>query len=210
MTDRICTTQTQHAAPSLRRPPLAVLIGVSLVSILVTLTLVEIALRIYIDNLTPERRQPTGTALLKDIPGSERIYGLTPRLPPPTRINSFGFRGPEIALTKPSGVFRILMLGDSITYGNAVDWDQTFSYQLQQLLNDQGSSMRFEVLNLGVSGYNSRQELASLRELGMQFAPDLVVLNVCLNDSDPPKHLYGIALKNETSIKGWSDLNFRT
>jgi lysophospholipase L1-like esterase len=70
--------------------------------------------------------------------------------------------------------------------------------------------LRFEVLNTGVSGYNTRQELATLREIGLRLAPDVIVLNVCLNDSDPVKQLYGVALKNETKVSGWADVNLRT
>ena len=102
------------------------------------------------------------------------------------------------------------MLGDSITFGNSVAWDQTFSYVLQQQLNERAGRRAFEVLNLGVSGYNTAQELATLRELGLNFSPDLIVLNVCLNDSDPIKTMSAIGLRNEVGLRDSGDINFRT
>lgn len=178
---------------------------------MVTLAVIEIGLRFYVDHLAPERRQPeSAVSVLRSLPGSGRVYGLRPGIAPPIGINSLGFRGPDVSRAKPAGVFRILMLGDSITYGNSVQWDQTFSWRLEEQLNRRDTGLRFEVLNLGVSGYNTRQELAALRELGLQLDPDLIVLNVCLNDSDPEKEMYGIALKNRTQIRSWSDINIRT
>lgn len=181
-----------------------------LFSILLTLALAEFGLRIYIDNFALGRNLANSPRLLLQIPGSERIYGMVPNLPPPVGTNSLGFRGREFAAEKPAGTFRVLMLGDSITFGNSVSWDETFSHQLEEQLNASATGMRFEVLNTGVSGYNTRQELATLREIGLGLAPDIIVLNVCLNDSDPVKQLYGVALKNETTVSGWSDVNVRT
>jgi lysophospholipase L1-like esterase len=115
-----------------------------------------------------------------------------------------------VELVKPAGVRRIVMLGDSITFGNSVAWNETFSYVLQQLLNGQAGKTTYEVLNLGVSGYNTTQELATLRDLGLKFSPDLIILNVCLNDSDPTKTVAAIGLKNEVGIRDSGDINLRT
>lgn len=50
--------------------------------------------------------------------------------------NEFGFRGPNRALDKPDGVFRILVLGDSYTYGLGVANDETYCRVLENLLNE--------------------------------------------------------------------------
>ena len=129
---------------------------------------------------------------------------------PPISSNTFGFRGEEITLDKGQNTFRIIMLGDSITFGNGVAWNETFSYHLQTMFNDSYRSLKFEVLNFGVSGYNTKQELAILRELGLKLDPDIVVLNVSLNDSDPVKKVGAHGLSNKTTISKLSDINVRT
>jgi lysophospholipase L1-like esterase len=94
-------------------------------------------------------------------------------------INSYGFRGPEPTLEVNSG-YRILALGDSITFGIKLGVEETFASQLQQLLDPNKKTM--EVFNLGVNGYDTLQEVAALEEQGLRFHPDLVVVAYCLND----------------------------
>jgi lysophospholipase L1-like esterase len=117
------------------------------------------------------------------LPDSARAYALRPGLGPPFGTNAHGFRGEPVDVAKPAGVRRIVMLGDSITFGNSVAWNQTFSYVLQQILNERAGRREFEVLNLGVSGYNTAGSSYAARARP-QFSPDVIVLNVCLNDSD--------------------------
>jgi lysophospholipase L1-like esterase len=182
----------------------------ALISVALFLVLLEAGLRILVRVFQNEQTRTEFRIAIEALPQSERVYGLRANVPEPFVTNSYGFRGPEVPVKKPPSVFRILMLGDSITYGNAVAWNETFSHFLEQELNAAGAETRFEVLNLGVSGYNTRQELATLRQLGLQFAPDLVVLNVCLNDSDPVKEIVRSGLRNRTSIHRLSDINLRT
>jgi len=181
-----------------------------MLSILITLGGLELLLRAYVLVSIATKPEPADSAVIRDLPGSPRVYGLTPDLPPPVRTNDHGFRGEAVAVSKPPGVRRIVMLGDSITFGNGVAWNQTFSWILQENLNRAASGRSYEVLNLGVTGYNTAQELATLRELGLQFSPDLIVLNVCLNDSDGILSLTNLGLKNDTTIRHLGDVNFRT
>jgi lysophospholipase L1-like esterase len=71
-------------------------------------------------------------------------------------------------------------LGDSITFGNDLPYEDTFSFQLQQRLFAEGREL--EVLNFGVGGYDTLQEVASLEIRGLKYHPDLVVVAYCLND----------------------------
>jgi hypothetical protein len=90
------------------------------------------------------------------------------------KANSQGFRDREHSLEKPEGVFRMLVLGDSITQGLGVrDDEAVFTSVLERELNER-SDGRFEVLNFGVSGYNTQQEVETLRQKGLDYAPDLV------------------------------------
>lgn len=184
---------------------LAIFIG-----ILLSIAAMEFLLRLYVNAASVETTQAAEAGAVVLLPDSERVYALRPGMGPPLSTNGYGFRGEPVDVVKPPGVRRIVMLGDSITFGNSVPWTQTFSFVLQQLLNQQAGRREFEVLNLGVSGYNTGQELATLRELGLRFSPDLIVLNVCLNDSDPVKTLSAIGLVNEVGIQEPGDVNLRT
>lgn len=98
------------------------------------------------------------------------------------RANSLGFRDREHAIQKPKGVFRIIVLGDSIVQGFGIENDEDlFTSVLSRLLIETGRKV--EVFNFGVSGYNTQQEVETLREKGLQFQPDLVVVTYCLNDT---------------------------
>jgi GDSL-like Lipase/Acylhydrolase family len=101
-----------------------------------------------------------------------------------TRISSAGLRDKEYARPKPSGVFRILIVGDSIAYGFGLPQSDALSEQLEDLLQSYQSPplSRFEVLNLGVSGYNIDQVVENVRARAAHWQPDLIVYAYCLND----------------------------
>jgi hypothetical protein len=85
--------------------------------------------------------------------------------------NSLGLRGrQERPYENPAGVRRVVVLGDSFTFGEDVSDDETFCQRLEQLLPGT------EVLNLGVHGYGHDQMLLYLREEGVKYRPDLVLL----------------------------------
>lgn len=97
-------------------------------------------------------------------------------------INSAGFRDREFARAKPPGVFRIVAVGDSVTFGKAKSPEGSWPKALERLLNERGGSTRFEVLNLGVTGYNALQIAERLHTLGLSYQPDLVLYGYVLND----------------------------
>ncbi len=99
------------------------------------------------------------------------------------RINSAGFRDVEHSLGKPDGCFRIVVLGDSITAGVGVeDLEAVFPRRLERLLNDRGGDVSYEVINLGVGGYHTLQEVETLLVTGLRYRPDHVVIAFCVND----------------------------
>ncbi len=103
----------------------------------------------------------------------------------PIQTNSLGLRDKEYEIPKPEGVIRVLVLGDSITYGFGVRAEETYAKQLEQILNESCESLTFEVINAGVSGYNIHQELAYLRDRGLELEPDFVILTFVHNDIEP-------------------------
>ncbi len=95
--------------------------------------------------------------------------------------NSLGYRDVEHAVAKPPGVYRIVVLGDSIAAGLRVDrFEDTFPPLLGRLLTAEG--LRTEVVSFAVSGYNTQQEVETLREKGLRYQPDLVLLEYSLGN----------------------------
>ncbi|MBF0253897.1 MAG: SGNH/GDSL hydrolase family protein [Candidatus Omnitrophica bacterium] len=122
----------------------------------------------------------------------------------PIRINSMGLRNPEISLDKPAGVMRVLVLGDSVAFGDGVREEEAFPARLEGLLNAGGTS-RWQVINGGVRGYNTVMEKRLFEEVGLRYQPDWVVLAYVLNDAEPlerqggmidPRHRTLLAIKN--------------
>ena len=93
--------------------------------------------------------------------------------------NSEGVRGVrEYARTRAPGTQRVLVLGDSFTFGDEVSDDETYAHFLEELLPG------VEVVNLGVHGYGHDQMLLYLREVGARYAPDLVLLGFVADDME--------------------------
>lgn len=92
------------------------------------------------------------------------------------KTNSLGLRmEKEVEPTKTKK--RILLLGDSMIYGDNVNEKDTYYYKLQKYLGD-----NYEVINMAVSGYGTDQELSKLLEEGNNLNPDIVIINIALND----------------------------
>ena len=99
-------------------------------------------------------------------------------------VNSLGLRGTDVAAVKPPGTFRILGLGDSFMFGVGVKDGDTFLARLQDKLNTNAPPQRrFETLNAGVQGYNTRDEAICLEFGWLQLQPDLVLICFYINDA---------------------------
>ena len=93
-------------------------------------------------------------------------------------VNSLGMRDQPRTIEKPAGVYRIAVLGDSYMEAAQVSLQQSFTQQLQHNLNGLKciEGRQIEVLNFGVSGYGTAQELQMLKHHVWQFQPDEVML----------------------------------
>ncbi|MFN2399734.1 MAG: SGNH/GDSL hydrolase family protein [Gemmatimonadaceae bacterium] len=97
--------------------------------------------------------------------------------------NLQGFRGTEeYAVPKPGGVRRVLMLGDSFTFGVAANDSETYPAILQQMLQATCQTQVVQVVNGGVGGFGTSQELARLESRGVALQPDVVVVGFLRND----------------------------
>lgn len=96
------------------------------------------------------------------------------------RINRHGYRGPEFAISKPDGTFRILFYGGSQVFDEnpgGKDWPS----RVGELLRAKGFD-QVEALNLGIPGHASFDSVGRLFAEGHLFDPDMVVLLNAWND----------------------------
>ncbi|RMD99393.1 MAG: SGNH/GDSL hydrolase family protein [Deltaproteobacteria bacterium] len=97
-----------------------------------------------------------------------------------------GIRGESPEVPKPAETFRILVLGDSVTFGFGVAQEDTYPRRLEQALQARFPDRRVEVINAGVGGYSIYNETGWMEEYGMSLAPDAVLVGFCMNDVDDP------------------------
>ena len=164
---------------------------VVLTSLLVCLALLEAATRIWLQALAPESTQAR-YRLYTDLKPQDLIwsshhylnYYPTPNYRNGPRYhNSLGYRGPEISETKPAGGYRIVALGGSTTYTEAVkDNKKTFTSQLERILRQQYGRANIEVINAGAGGYNSWESLINLQFRVLDLDPDLIIVYHGTND----------------------------
>ncbi len=121
--------------------------------------------------------------------------------------NSLGFRGAEIAMPKPTGRFRIVAVGDSVTFGFGVNDTETFSAQAEQLLRRALHGADIEVVNLAVPGYETRQEVGLVKRYASALQPDLVLIGFYTNDvpdalADANSNRSGTTIAAANPVKG--------
>jgi lysophospholipase L1-like esterase len=110
-----------------------------------------------------------------------RGFALRPGFSTPSiRINGDGFRGPELPASF-QGMYRILAVGESTTFGWKVGDGETYPQQLQDYLRGAGVDSVW-VINAGVPSYTSLQTLLYVRELLPRIKPHLVIVNEMWND----------------------------
>jgi len=108
------------------------------------------------------------------VPGQEGVLE-TPQFRISVLINHLGLRDREHLYERPSGVKRILVLGDSFAWGYGVEAEERFSQRLE-------TSLGVEVINAGVSGYSTDQELLWLKAEGVKYEIDFILLVLAGND----------------------------
>jgi lysophospholipase L1-like esterase len=118
---------------------------------------------------------------------SERLFGF--------KENSKGYAGGVEFDTNSSG-FRtekfdnelvnegevVIVLGDSYAFGYGVRYQDSFPSILQRTLRKKYPDKNIRVVNLSIPGYNTAQELATLKEVGLNLRPKVVLLAYHLND----------------------------
>jgi hypothetical protein len=113
-------------------------------------------------------------------PGFRGLYAGVPII-----INSCGFRGKELAPSSAPEITRVVLLGDSVAFGQGVQEGETLAEQLETRLQAK-LPYPVEVVNLGVPGYDTCQEWWTFKERALPLKPRVAVLLYVENDTDPP------------------------
>ena len=121
-------------------------------------------------------------------------------------INSDGLRDREHSKIKPANTFRIAVLGDSFVEALQVPFEESFCHIVEQQLRNcpAMAAHDVEVINFGVSGYGTAQELITLRNQVWQYSPDLVLLAVTTNN-DISDNSQALKKTNQIPYFVWRD-----
>ena len=207
-------------ADTKRSPGIRAKIAIAMVSFFVTVLLAEGAARLFLPaqqvveveslvtlrsraGTVAEKEQEHGIDVLLDWSGQHGV-----RLNPGVRAtihnhtlshndvvietNSLGLRHPELG-PKSEDEFRILVLGDSITFGDYVAFEETYPALLERRL--EGRRPRVTVINAGLPGANTSNELYHYLEISDAVDPDLVLGGMYLNDSQNSGRFYARSLR---------------
>jgi hypothetical protein len=106
------------------------------------------------------------------------------------RYNSFRFRERDFDLEKPDGVYRIAVVGDSMTFGPGIEEEHRYSNLLEKRLNNinQNSHTRYEVLNFGKPGAETLDHVYLLKLFVLPSNPDFILLQWYINDVKKPRY----------------------
>lgn len=130
--------------------------------------------------------------------------------------NSYRARDYYYGPQKAPGVFRIVVIGDSFTFGGKMHFDDSFAKRLERMLNLNTKQRKVEVLNWGISGYSTLHEVELVKDAVSQFNPDLIVVQITLNDAEVQPfrvtHKYqnkrGKVILSNPIFKYWTSLGY--
>lgn len=160
--------------------------AITVAAVILTLVVVESAMRVPAlfqapstnqhqaccehDSLLGWRHVPNTVALIRQAEYEVR-----------ERFNSRGIRGPEYAEAKPRGEYRIAVIGDSFAEGYTVAFESLFSEVMERELRAT-CDVPIEVINFGVGGYSTDQELLQFTSVVSGYDPDITILIFHDND----------------------------
>ena len=125
------------------------------------------------------------------------------------KMNSKGLRDYEYSYAKPPRTYRILVLGDSITFGWGVPLEKTYPKYLEQALNKNSPGIRYQVINTGIGNYSTHSEVDFLKREGLKYKPDMLILGYFINDAEiiAPSKNYFLNKYSYLYVYLWSKLN---
>ena len=131
-----------------------------------------------------ERREERPRTAAEWAPGAadDHFYTLK-RRPlgwPAGEVNAEGLRDRAHSEARPEDVWRVAVLGDSVTEGFGLAAEQAFPRELERQLEAEGE--RVEVLSVAVRGWSTRQQRIAYHRIARRYRPDQVLVATCLND----------------------------
>lgn len=167
------------ALPDRRGPRLIALGTLTFFSILFLIHAVEFGLWLR----DPRRRLPVDGE--KD--GVYYTWGHPWRADHRVVWNGWHFRQKRFEVPKPRGVRRVMVVGDSLTFGVGLAPAQRYTELMEDRLNELSPRQGWEVINLGLMGAPTVFERDVVVGFGPLVAPDRIVVGFSLNDVDPAK-----------------------
>lgn len=110
----------------------------------------------------------------------------------PVVYNDLGFRSDNVLIPKPPGTRRVMVLGDSLTWGAGLAADERYTELLEAGLRQRWPATRWEVVNFGLSGGPTVTEARILAEHIDRVQPDFVIVGFCANDPQPLSQNYSV------------------
>ncbi len=132
----------------------------------------------------------------RGLPPNERIGGERYTWGHLVRNNEYGFRERDFTSPKPPGISRIMVLGDSLTWGTGLAVEERYTAVAEKLLNRASGASRFQVLNFGLPGISTVVERDILLAYKDLVEPDLIVVGFCLNDPQPGRMNHSVEREN--------------
>lgn len=140
---------------------------ISAVSVCIALVVAEVAARYVFRDITT-------TANAAGYFGQRWLDSL------PDKPNSLGFREREFDPQKKAGVFRVAVIGDSLTYGQGIAAEQRLTNILEKKLN--AAAPAYEILNFGKGGAETLDHIEFLKKYVLGTRPDFILLQWFIND----------------------------
>lgn len=109
--------------------------------------------------------------------------------------NGHGFRDKDRYYDNPKNSFRILVIGDSNTFGAVVPADKTYTRILENRLHSEG--LNVEIINMAYGGWATDQQFEALKREGILYEPDVVILQFTTNDLKDNLYYRDLAAKGE-------------
>jgi lysophospholipase L1-like esterase len=184
------------------------LIFFSLITILVVLFCIEVCARIvlacnkgsliYIMYGIADIKEKQRLQKFEGNEGEADYYKSTPSDDPINPINNQGFRGREIREKKP-GSIRIVCLGGSTTFGDGLDYADTYPALLQDMLDRKAGKGKFDVINGGQPGLKLSQINTLIKKEIIKLKPDIIIL-MNINNNFKAPNFWFVDMKGRESI----------